>query len=103
MSRSGVVGDLGCIHDLRLMYVHENDGEQVASKCPRCRGYDFRKLICNSCGHTTTDTGTCMCYSEMYYNPTHLRVRNLNGKAVKGTQDDGEDITSAQGQQSECS
>lgn len=93
MSRSGVLGDLGCIHRLRLMFIHENDGEQVASKCPRCKGYDFRKLVCSLCGHTTSDTGNCECYSEPYYNPTHLLLRKKNGKAIKGTQDNGEDTT----------
>lgn len=96
MSRSGVVGNITCNHALRLMNIHENDGQQVASKCPRCRGYDFRKMVCCLCGHTNTDMGNCKCYAELYYSPNHASVRKLkNGKAIEVTQDDGADITVA--------
>ncbi len=102
MSTSGVIGDPGCIHSMRLMYIHENDGEQVASKCPKCKGYDFRKLVCNECGHTSTDTGTCKCFAEPWYNPHHLLVRGSRGKAVAITEDNGEDTITSE-EQSECS
>lgn len=96
MSRSGVIGDTGCIHEMRLMFIHENDGQQVASKCPKCKGYDFRKLICKHCGHTNTDMGNCTCYAEPWYNPTHPIVRgSTSGKAIEVTEDDGADTTAA--------
>lgn len=102
MSLSGVIGNITCNHAMRLMFLHENDGQQVASTCPRCRRHDFRKMVCNLCGHTNTDMGNCKCYAETYYNPTHVLVRNDSGKAIEVTQDNGADSITAQEQQ-ECS